>query len=143
MSPAAHVWRRELRCDDLAEALAAAAGGDAVPEGRERAHVSGCLRCQADLVRYRRILRSMRRLRDEVIEPVPGLLPELLAAVHEAGERQAVRSIVSGRRLAYAGGVAAAGAGVAVGVGVFALHRRRRPQAGSRTAAAILPTSRA
>ena len=33
-----------------------------------------CLRCQADLVHYRRLLRTLRTLRTDVLEPAPGLL---------------------------------------------------------------------
>ena len=41
------------------------------------------------------------------------------AAIEEAGERQAVRSILSGRRLAYAGAIGGAAAGVGTSVAVF------------------------
>ena len=40
--------------------------------------------------------------------PLPGSLADILADVEEAGERHAVRSMLSGRRVAYVGGIAAA-----------------------------------
>ncbi|MBK6503496.1 MAG: hypothetical protein IPG03_14445 [Candidatus Microthrix sp.] len=66
-------------------------------------HVETCLRCQAELVQYRKLLRAMHSLRTEVIEPAPGALPELLAAVGEVGEHQAIRSLINRRRVAYVG----------------------------------------
>ena len=64
-----------------------------------RAHVEQCLRCQAELVQHRRVLRAMRSLRHEVLEPAPGLLPDLLAALEEAGSamRSAPCSTATGR----------------------------------------------
>jgi hypothetical protein len=90
-----------------------------------RRHVEQCLRCQAELVQYRKLLRTLRTLRTEVLEPAPGLLAEILANVEAAGERHAVRSLLSGRRVAYLGGLAAAtaaGAGAAI---VFTTRSRR------------------
>ena len=81
---------------------------------------SDCLRCQAELVQYRRLLRALRALRTEVLEPAPGLLAEVLADLEAAGERRAIRSLLSGRRAAYLGGLAAATAAGAAGAIVFA-----------------------
>jgi hypothetical protein len=114
-----------MRCDDLVDALAGAADGDGGLDRAARHHVEQCLRCQAELVQHRRILRTMRALRTELLEPAPGLLAEILATVEEAGERHAVRSLLSGRRGAYLGGLAAAtaaGAGAAI---VLASRSRR------------------
>jgi hypothetical protein len=72
----------------------------------------------------------MRSLRTDVLEPAPGLLADILASIEEAGERQAVRSILSGRRLAYVGGLAAATAAGAAGAIVFATRTRRARLAG-------------
>jgi threonine dehydrogenase-like Zn-dependent dehydrogenase len=121
-----------MRCDEVAEALAAGAEGPAHLDLPVRAHVEQCLRCQADLVQYRRLLRAMRSLRTEVLEPAPGLLAEILASVEEAGERHAVRSLLSGRRVAYLGGLAAAtaaGAGAAIVIATRS-RRGRLPLAG-------------
>jgi hypothetical protein len=57
--------------------------------------------------------------------PTPGLLPEILAAIGEAGEQQALRSMVRGRRAAYLGGLAAATAAGAAGAVVLTLRSRR------------------
>jgi hypothetical protein len=119
-----------VQCADLNESLAAAAEGDAVLSRSERRHVERCLRCQAEVVQYRKLLRTMRSLRTEVLEPAPGLLADILANLEEAGERHAIRSVLSGRRIAYLGGLAAATAAGAAGAIVFATRTRRARLAG-------------
>ena len=67
-------------------------------------HIETCLRCQAELARYRRMLRGLQLLRTRYLEPAPGLLAQTLAAIEEAGERRGrPRAILYGRRLAYVG----------------------------------------
>ena len=114
-----------MRCDQVAERLPAAAEGLEALDPAARRHVERCLRCQADAVQYRRVLRAMRALRTEVLVPAPGLLPELLASLGEAGEQQACaacsgaavpRTWVAGR------GHGAAGAAGAV---VLTIRNRR------------------
>jgi hypothetical protein len=111
-------------CEEVAEELSAVADArDLAP--RARRHVEHCLRCQADLVQYRRLLRALRSLRTEVLQPAPGLLPEILASLEHAGERQAVRAALHGRRAAYIGGIAAATAAGAAGAIVLAARSGR------------------
>lgn len=114
-----------MRCDQVAERLPAAAEGIEALDPAARRHVERCLRCQADAVQYRKVLRAMRTLRTEVLEPAPGLLPEILASLGEAGERHALRSMVRGRRGAYLGGLAAATAAGAAGAVVLTIRSRR------------------
>lgn len=116
----------EVRCDDLAELLAEVGDGATITDPASRRHVESCLRCQADLVQYRRLLRALHNLRTEVLEPAPGLLPEILAHLEAAGERHAVRSMLTGRRLAYAGGIAAATAAGAAGAILFSRGKKLR-----------------
>ncbi len=114
-----------MRCDQVADRLPAAAEGLEALDPTARRHVERCLRCQADAVQYRRILRAMRALRTEVLAPAPGLLPELLASLGEAGEQRAVRAMFRGRRGAYLGGLAAATAAGAAGAVVLTIRNRR------------------
>ena len=58
-----------MRCDQVADRLPAAAEGLAALDPAARRHVERCLRCQADAVQYRRVLRAMRALRTEVLVP--------------------------------------------------------------------------
>jgi len=106
-----------VRCDDLAELLAASDGQVEMADRRARRHVETCLRCQAELAQYRRLARALRLLRTEVLALPPGLVDDVLATIEEAGDRRALRALLSGRRAAYVGGLAvtaAAGAGAAL-----------------------------
>ena len=114
-----------MRCDDLTDVLSAAADGSVLLGGDDRRHVEACLRCQAELVQYRKVLRAMRAMRTEVLEPAPGVLSDILANLEAAGERRAIRSMISGHRAAYLGGLAAATAAGAAGAIVFASRARR------------------
>jgi hypothetical protein len=114
-----------VRCDEVAESLAGAADGSLLLDRGARRHVERCLRCQAELVQYRKLLRALHTLRTEVLEPAPGLLPDILASLEAAGERHALRSMLTGRRLAYAGGITAAAAAGAAGAILLAARNRR------------------
>lgn len=112
-----------MNCDDVSRALAELVDDEVMDAAVER-HVESCLRCQAELARYRRMMRGLHQLRARYLEPAPGLLPQTLAAIELAGERSAVRSLVTGRRLAYAGAGVAIAAG-AVSAVLLARSRRR------------------
>ena len=122
-----------MRCDDVAERLADAAGGVDGLDPDERTHVESCLRCQAELVHYRRLLRTLHALRLELVDPGPGLLNDVLIAIEAAGDRRALRSVLHGRRVAYVSGIAAATAAAAAAGGALVIAgraRRRLPLAG-------------
>jgi len=89
-------------------------------------HIESCLRCQAELARYRRMLRALQQLRTRFLEPSPSLLAQTLATLEEAGERRAVRSLLSGRRLAYAGAIGGAALATAGTAAALILARSRR-----------------
>ncbi len=61
-----------VRCDAVADRLGDVASGSVELDDAERAHVEQCLRCQAELVQYRKLLRTLRALRTEVLDPAPG-----------------------------------------------------------------------
>ena len=112
-----------MQCDEIAELLPSILDGGEVADRRVQRHVESCLRCQAELVQYRKLLKALHLLRTEVLEPAPGLLTEILAGLEAAGERRAIRNLLNGRNAAYAGGTAAA---LAAGVGVALIAHRRR-----------------
>jgi len=114
-----------MRCEDVTDDLAATADGSMLLGRNERRHVESCLRCQAELVQHRKVLRAMRSLRTEVLEPAPGLLADILANLEEAGERRAIRSMLNGHRAAYLGGIAAATVAGTAGAIVFASRARK------------------
>ena len=114
-----------MRCEAVTGQLAGVADGSVQLESRARRHVESCLRCQAELVQYRKLLRALRAMRTEVLEPAPGLVSDVLAAIEQAGERKAVQGMLSGRKVAYVGGIAAATAAGAAGAIVLATLSRR------------------
>jgi hypothetical protein len=115
-----------VRCDEVAELLPGIVDRGEVADRNIQLHVEACLRCQAELVQYRKLLKALHLLRTEVLEPAPGLLTDILAGLEAAGERRAIRSILSGRAAAYAGGIAAATAAGAVGAILLAQRARER-----------------
>jgi len=115
-----------MQCDDVAQLLPEAVESGAAVELSVQRHIETCLRCQAELARYRKMLRGLQLLRTRYLEPAPGLLAQTLAAIEEAGERQAMRSILSGRRLAYAGAIGGAAVAAGTAATVMIVHRARR-----------------
>jgi hypothetical protein len=114
-----------VQCEEVGELLSHAAEGSVMLDRGARRHVDRCLRCQAELVQYRKLLRALHNLRTEVLDPAPGLLSDILAHIEEAGERHAVRSMLKGRKVAYVGGIAAATAAGAAGAILFASRARK------------------
>ena len=114
-----------MRCEDVARMLPEPVEGPPVDLAMQT-HVESCLRCQAELARYRRMLRALQQLRTRFLEPSPSLLAQTLAALEEAGERHAVRSLLSGRRLAYAGAIGGAALATAGTAAALILARSRR-----------------
>ena len=114
------------QCDEIAVLLPDAVDAAEPVALPVRRHIESCLRCQAELARYRKLLRTLEQLRTRYFEPSPGLLAATLTALAEEGERRVVHSIITGKRLAYAG--AALGGAVAAGAAATAvvLARSRR-----------------
>ena len=119
-----------MRCDEVAAVLPALLDGESRNLAVER-HVESCLRCQAELTRYRRLLRTLQQLRTRFLEPQPGYLAETLVALEEVAERSVIRSALSGKRLAFAGaGTAVATAAATAAVLIARSRRRALPLAG-------------
>ena len=115
-----------MQCDHVADRL------PQIVDGSERAapevlvHVDSCLRCQAELVQYRKLLKALRQLRTDILEPAPGTLTAILASLEAVGERGAMRSLLNGRRAAYLGGIAAATAAAGAAGALVLANRGRR-----------------
>lgn len=105
--------------------------GIVVDDWRGRRHVESCLRCQAELVRYRRMLRVLHTMRSDRFDPGPGLVADVIASLEETGERHLLRSLLNGHRVAYVSGLAMATAGAAGALVIASRSRGRRiPLAG-------------
>jgi anti-sigma factor RsiW len=115
-----------MRCDEVARILPEAVDSGVAVELSVQRHIETCLRCQAELARYRKMLRGLQLLRTRYLEPAPGLLAQTLAALEEAGEREARRAILSGRRLAYVGAIGGAAVAAGTAATVMIVHRSRR-----------------
>jgi hypothetical protein len=121
-----------VRFEDVADLLPGIVDGSVKVDDATQAFIESDLRCQAELARYRKLLRTLEQLRTRYLEPSPGLLAATLASLAEEGERRVVHSMITGRRLAYAG--AALGTAIAAGAATTAVllarSRRRAVAAG-------------
>jgi hypothetical protein len=108
-----------LDCADVAGLLPGLVDGGAQPSAKQAAHVEACLRCQAELARYRRLIRVLHSLGGG--EVAPAVLGEVLESLDAGG---AGRHPALARRAAYVGGVVVATAASAAGVLVWASRRR-------------------
>ena len=115
-----------MPCDEITEQLAGVIDGSSRLERSQRRHVEHCLRCQAELAQYRKLLRAMQALRSEVAPLPPGLLGDILCHLEEAGERSAIRASLTGRKVAYLGGIAAATAAAGAGAAIVLATRGRK-----------------
>jgi len=104
--------------------------GSVALDRRSAEHVQSCLRCQAELAQYRRLLRVLGTMRAQRADPPPGLLASVLARLEEVGEAGARRAVLTARRAAYLGALAAATAAGAAGALVLAARRRQVRLAG-------------
>lgn len=114
-----------MQCDELTELLAASADLRELSDRRARRHIESCLRCQAEVAQYRKLIKALRSLRDELVAEPTGLVGGILVRLEEAGERQAVRSLLAGHRR-YVGGIAVATAAAGAGAVVLLVSRSRR-----------------
>ena len=113
-------------CDELAELLPGVVDGTTRLDRTDRRHVERCLRCQAELAQYRKLLRAMRGLRAATVPTPDGLVTEVIAHLEAAGERRAVRATLTGRRVAYIGGIAAAATAAGAGAAIVLVSRGRK-----------------
>ena len=110
-----------MQCETVSLQLAEIADGlERLPAEAER-HVGTCLRCQAELAQYRKLMRALTSMRGQYLVPDDQLLDDILdalrppASVHRLHRRN--------RRVAYIGGIAAAAA-TAGAAGAFVIAAR-------------------
>lgn len=141
---------RTAACREAVDAVALIAAGEPGVDPAAGAHVVTCLRCQAEVAAYRRVLLIMKAMRQDRMVPPAGALEGAVGALHAADPEEgwsvaasAALSSLSGGlagglpgvaaggapawavRAAYVGGITAATAASAAGVLVW--FSRRRP----------------
>ncbi|HTW09021.1 MAG TPA: hypothetical protein VME46_16020 [Acidimicrobiales bacterium] len=81
--PARHL-RALVSCDAISDELPLVVDGSRRPSAAMAEHLQSCLRCQAELAGYRRLLRVLRSLREEDVPfPAPDLVGDALRALQE------------------------------------------------------------
>jgi hypothetical protein len=114
-----------MPCDQLLPRLAAFLDDPTLLDAEDHTHLAGCLRCQAEVARERRLRRSLAGMRDVVLVPPDDLLEHLVEVLDEDDLRHGRQ-----RRVAWVGGIAAAAAAAtaaaAGGAIVLAGRTRRR-----------------
>lgn len=127
-----------------AETVACAAVAEALPrivDGRRRGdralarHAGQCLTCQAELARYRRMLRLLHQLRDQRAALPAGALQQLVSGMElRAGHHLALAALVPRRRGPGLVGAALAAGALVVAGGAAVVGSRSAPgaHAGSR-----------
>ena len=113
-------------CEALADLLPGVVDGTTTLERTDRRHVERCLRCQAELAQYRKLLRAMQGLRAATVPAPSGLVTDVIAHLEAAGERRAVRAALTGRKVAYIGGIAAAATAAGAGAAIVLVSRGRK-----------------
>lgn len=113
-----------MQCEQVADFLPGLVDGDEHHLEVE-AHVEQCLRCQAEVARYRKLVRAMAMLRTRRFDPGAEALAAWMAALEADADRAGGRP--AGRRLVYAGAIGGTVATVATAATVAAwLARGRR-----------------
>lgn len=98
-----------MLCDSVSLQLAGAADGDVALDVETSGHVQGCLRCQAELAQYRKLLRALALLRDQRVFVDDALLDEILDVIRPPADVHRIHRFGHrGRRAAYLAGAAAA-----------------------------------
>ena len=104
-----------MQCDTVSLELAEAADGSVVLAECTQSHLDRCLRCQAEQVQYRKLLRGLESLRAHHLTPEDGLLEEILASVQPLATIHKLHRLNhKHRKVAYIGSIAAAGAAGAI-----------------------------
>ena len=114
-----------MTCARIREHLPEAVEGNFFLTETDLRHIEQCAGCQNELAQYRLVLRALRNLRTDLLEPAPNFVADVLRGIELAGEKHAIRSLLRGHRAAYLGGIAAATAAGATVAVILAIHSRK------------------
>ena len=110
-------------CETFSLQLAAVADGASELNSEAADHFKSCLRCQAELVQYKKLLRALASLRSDRLAVDETLVHEILHALEHGTNVHPLQRLTSGsktRKAAYIGGIAAAATAGAAGAIVIA-----------------------
>ena len=122
-----------MLCETVSIQLAGFVDGDTILSAETGEHVEGCLRCQAELAQYRKLLRALTALRDHHLFIDDTLLDEVLEVLRPAAPVHRIHRLnYRNKKVAYLGGIAAAAtAGAAAGAIVIASRLASRQRLAS------------
>jgi len=135
-----------MRCESVQQALPAYIGGDlrSATLHEVRSHVRGCAACSAALAPLERTSAAVSVLTHREQVPPPGLVDDILEAVHSPAGRRLVplppviagdlARVVAENRDALTNAAGAVAAIAVAGGAVWALWRSARSRVGTRTA---------
>jgi len=110
-----------VQCETISLELAGAADGRSSLSTDTERHVDTCLRCQAEMAQYRKLLRALTSLRGQLVIPDDQLLEDILRSLRPGAEVTRLHRITPrNRKAAYIGGIAAAATAGAAGAIVIA-----------------------
>jgi hypothetical protein len=113
---------RTAACREAADAILMVAAGEPGVDPHAGAHVATCLRCQAEVAAYRRVLTVMRSMRAELMTAPSGAVAGALDAIWADADAPDEGPPAWAVRAAYVGGITAASA-----AGMLVWLSRRRP----------------
>ncbi len=100
------------RCEYIRKLLPSLVDNPDFGEKRVSSHLQTCLTCQAEMVKYRKLLKLLTELRKQVPSPPSELLIEILDGLEEATKRSALKSLLGRSRVPYLIGITVAVASV-------------------------------
>ena len=114
-----------MQCDEVAKALPRMLDGARRGDRPVVRHVETCLRCQAEMAKYRGMLRLLEQLRAQH-PPMPAGAPgSVLAALGDRAGQDVVGTGLAGRRVALVGGAAVVAMGATAATVALAVGRGR------------------
>lgn len=116
-----------MNCHAFSLELAEVADGEECLNPAATQHFQTCLRCQAELAQYKKLLRALSSLRNQMLPADEQLVEELIEALRAPGTVHRLHRMTSGnRKAAYIGGIAAAATAGAAGAIVLATRLASR-----------------
>ncbi len=120
-------------CETFSLQLAGAVDGEEL-DTEAKSHFETCLRCQAELAQYKKLLRALASLRKQHLVIDETLVDEILLALQPGGtvhRLQRLSTASRSRKAAYIGGIAAAATAGAAGAFVLATRLAARQRLAS------------